>query len=333
MMVGLQGAGKTTTSAKLAAFVKKQGKKVLLVSCDIYRSAAIKQLEILRNQLAVTVYSTTDTVNTVNIAENAVEYAKLNLFDVVIIDTAGRLQIDENLMNELINIKNSVKPHEILLILDSMIGQEAVNVPSTFNNKLNIDGFILTKLDGDMRGGVALSITSVINKPIKFVGMGEKTNALEPFYPERIASRILGKGDMFSLIEKAQEAFDEKKQLRCKKIIKNNFILQDLLDKVDQMSKKGSVIQVIEMMPGINSKNVSNMNSDKNELTLKHYRSIIYAMTKKERENPSIINISRKKRIVSGSSTTIQEVNQLLKYFNEMQKCLKWYHKKVKVIA
>jgi len=322
MMVGLQGSGKTTTSGKLANLLRKQGKNPLLVACDVYRPAAIKQLQVVGGQLNIPVFSIGDKVNPVDIAKAAVEYAKQKLHDLIIIDTAGRLHINEELMEELSNIKSSVHPHEILLVVDSMTGQDAVNVAQSFNEKLGVDGIILTKLDGDTRGGAALSVKAVTGKPIKFIGMGEKLNDLEPFYPDRMASRILGMGDVLSLIEKAQESFDEKKALELeKKIRTQQFTLEDFLDQMQQLKKMGPLNQVLSMIPGINAKALQNIDID--EKKMGHVEAIIKSMTKQERLDPSIINGSRRKRIAAGSGTSIQEVNKLLKDFEEMRKMFK----------
>lgn len=322
MMVGLQGAGKTTATGKLANLLRKQGKTPLLVACDVYRPAAIKQLQVLGNQLGVPVFSMGDKMNPVDIAKAAIEHAKTHQNDLVIIDTAGRLHIDEALMDELVNIKHSVRPHEILLVVDSMTGQDAVNVAQSFNEKLGVDGVILTKLDGDTRGGAALSVKAVTGKPIKFAGMGEKLSDLEPFHPERMASRILGMGDVLSLIEKAQEAFDEKKALEMeKKMRTQQFTLEDFLDQMQQVKKMGPLNQVLGMIPGMNTKALENVDVDEKKMA--HVEAIIKSMTKHERNDPNIINGSRRKRIAAGSGTTIQEVNKLLKDFEEMKKLFK----------
>lgn len=322
MMCGLQGAGKTTTSGKLAALLKKKGKRPLLVACDVYRPAAIKQLEVVGEKVEVPVFTMGDKQNPVNIAKASVEHGKKNGNDVIIIDTAGRLHIDESLMEELENIKNQVKPTEILLVVDAMTGQDAVTVAESFNDKLGISGVILTKLDGDARGGAALSIRAVTNKPIKFVGMGEKLDQLEIFYPNRMASRILGMGDVLSLIEKAQASFDEKKALELeKKLRSQQFTFEDFLEQLQQMKNMGPMSQILEMIPGVNSKQLKNLNVDEKELV--HIEAIIQSMTKEERLDPSIIDGSRRKRIAKGSGTSIQEVNKLLKQFNETKKMLK----------
>ena len=322
MMVGLQGSGKTTTSGKLANLLRKQGKNPLLVACDVYRPAAVKQLQVVGGQLNIPVFSMGDKANPVDIAKAAVEHAKLKQHDLVIIDTAGRLHINEELMDELSNIKSAVHPHEILLVVDAMTGQDAVNVAQSFNEKLGVDGVILTKLDGDTRGGAALSVKAVTGKPIKFVGMGEKLSDLEPFYPDRMASRILGMGDVLSLIEKAQKAFDEKKALELeKKMRSQQFTLEDFLEQMQQLKKMGPLNQVLGMIPGLNAKALQNVDIDEKKMS--HVEAIIKSMTKQERNDPSIINGSRRKRIAAGSGTTIQEVNKLLKDFEEMRKMFK----------
>ncbi len=324
MMVGLQGSGKTTTSGKLANLLRKQGKKPLLVACDVYRPAAIKQLQVVGGQLGIEVFSMGDKTNPVDISKAAVEHAKSMQYDIVIIDTAGRLHINEELMEELQNIKAAVKPHEILLVVDSMTGQDAVNVAESFNEKLGVDCIILTKLDGDTRGGSALSVKAVTGKPIKFAGMGEKLSDLEPFFPDRMASRILGMGDVLSLIEKAQEAFDEKKALELeKKMRTQQFTLDDFLDQMQQLKKMGPLSQILSMIPGFNANALKDLDMDDNEKKMARIEAIIKSMTKQERNDPSIINGSRRKRIAAGSGTTVQEVNRLLKDFEEMKKMMK----------
>jgi signal recognition particle subunit SRP54 len=324
MMVGLQGSGKTTTSGKLANQLRKQGKNPLLVACDVYRPAAIKQLQVVGAQLNVDVFSMGDQTNPVDIAKAAVEHAKVKQYDLVIIDTAGRLHIDEKLMEELQNIKDAVKPHEILLVVDSMTGQDAVNVSQTFNEKLGVDGVILTKLDGDTRGGAALSVKTVTGKPIKYIGMGEKLNDLEPFFPDRMASRILGMGDVLSLIEKAQEAFDEKSALEMeRKMRTQQFTLEDFLEQMQQIKKLGPLNKLMGMLPGINAEALNQINTVDSEKEMARFEAIIRSMTKKERNDPSIINGSRRKRIAAGSGTTVQEVNKVLKSFEEMRKMMK----------
>ncbi|MGE5473108.1 MAG: signal recognition particle protein [Ignavibacteriales bacterium] len=324
MMVGLQGSGKTTTSGKLGNLLRKQGKNPLLAACDIYRPAAVKQLEVVGNQLNIPVYSEPPGKSPILIAQNAVAHADKNGNDLVIIDTAGRLHIDDELMSELSSIKSSVRPHEILLVVDSMTGQDAVNIAGTFNEKLGIDGIILTKLDGDTRGGAALSVKSVTGKPIKFAGMGEKLSDLEPFYPDRMASRIIGMGDVLSLIEKAQDAFDEKKALELEKKMRTaQFSLDDFLDQLQQMKKIGPMNQILGMIPGLSQKDLQGVDLDEKKMV--HFEAMIQSMTKKERNDPSIINASRKKRITEGSGTTVQELNKLLKQFEEMKKMMKQF--------
>ncbi|NLL05804.1 MAG: signal recognition particle protein [Clostridiaceae bacterium] len=326
MMVGLQGSGKTTTTGKLANLLRKQGKKPLLVACDVYRPAAIKQLQVLGGQLGVDVFSMGDKTNPVDIAKAAVEHAKSKQNDLVIIDTAGRLHIDETLMDELTNIKEGVKPHEILLVVDSMTGQDAVNVSESFNEKLGVDGVILTKLDGDTRGGAALSVKTVTGKPIKFIGMGEKLSDLEPFFPDRMASRILGMGDVLSLIEKAQEAFDEKKALEMeRKMRTQQFTLEDFLDQMQQIKKMGPINKIMGMIPGVNAEALKEIDSADSEKEMARFEAIIRSMTKKERLDPSIINGSRRKRIAAGSGTKVQDVNKVLKSFEEMRKMMKMF--------
>jgi signal recognition particle subunit SRP54 len=322
MMVGLQGSGKTTTSGKLANFLRKEGKKPLLVACDVYRPAAVKQLQVVGAQLNIPVFEMGTGIDPVEIAKKAVAHARSMQHDVVIIDTAGRLHVDEQLMDELKRIRQNVKPHEILLVVDAMTGQDAVNVSSSFNEKLGIDGIILTKLDGDTRGGAALSTRAVTGKPIKFTGLGEKLNDLEPFYPDRMASRILGMGDVLSLIEKAQEAFDEKKALELeKKMRTQQFTLDDFLEQMQQMKKMGPISQMLEMIPGLNNKALKGVDVDEKQMA--RTLAIIQSMTKQERNNPNILNASRRQRIAKGSGTTVTDVNRLLKMFEDMKKMMK----------
>ncbi|MBR2079202.1 MAG: signal recognition particle protein, partial [Clostridia bacterium] len=323
MLVGLQGAGKTTTAAKLGGVLKKQGKKPLLVGCDVYRPAAIKQLQVVGEQLGLSVYADFETKDAVKIALDALKGCDTSLYDTVIIDTAGRLHVDEALMDELRQIKASVHPTEILLVVDSMTGQDAVNVAGSFDEQLGIDGIILTKLDGDTRGGAALSVRATTGKNIKFVGMGEKLTDLEPFYPDRMASRILGMGDMLSLIDKAQEAFDEKKAAELeKKIRAQKFDLNDYLEQLHQMKNMGSLESIIGMIPGMGSKLKGVKLDDKQFVRTE---AIICSMTKKERENPEIINGSRRKRIANGCGLGVQDVNLFLKQFEQMQKMMKMF--------
>mgnify|MGYP005957587483 FL=1 len=324
MMVGLQGAGKTTHAAKLAAMYKKQGKRPLLVACDVYRPAAIKQLQILGEQIDVPVYSEGTDVSPVTIAKNGLAYAKKNFCDMVFIDTAGRLHIDEALMGELQSIKAETSPTEILLTIDAMIGQDAVNVAEKFNEMLDITGVILTKLDGDTRGGAALSIRYVTGKPIKFIGVGEKIDAIEPFYPDRMASRILGMGDVLTLIDKAQAAYDEKQAAELeKKIREQSFTLDDYLDQFAQIKNMGSMEQILGMMPGVNASALKDAKID--EKVVARTEAIIKSMTPRERAKPEILNYSRRRRIASGSGTTIEEVNRLLKQFEQTKKLMKQF--------
>ena len=325
MMVGLQGAGKTTMSGKLALQLRKQNKKPLLVACDIYRPAAIKQLEVVGKQIDIPVFQMGDKVNPVDIAKAGIAHGRENGNNVIIIDTAGRLHIDENLMDELKSIKAEVKPQEILLVVDSMTGQDAVNVAESFNNTLDISGVILTKLDGDTRGGAALSIRHITEKPIKFIGIGEKMSDFEVFYPDRMSSRILGMGDVLSLIEKAQEAFDNKEaQELSSKMLENDFTYEDYLTAMEQMKKLGSLSKIMDMMPGI-PKEMKNIDFDASEKQLGRVKAIIYSMTPKERRNPKLLvgSSSRKKRIAKGSGTSLQEVNKLIKGFDMMRKQMK----------
>lgn len=313
MMCGLQGAGKTTMCGKLAGMLKKQNKKVMLAACDVYRPAAIKQLQVVGGKVNVPVFEEGQ-INPVKIAKDALDEAKRQGTDVLIIDTAGRLHIDEQLMEELQKIKAEVNPNEILLVVDSMTGQDAVNVAETFNQKLDISGVIITKLDGDTRGGAALSIKAVTGKPIKFVGSGEKMEDIEPFYPDRMASRILGMGDVLTLIEKAQEAFSEEEALKLQKKMKtNSFTLQDYLNQLESVKKMGGIGKLMSMVPGLGGK----VNEDDiDESKIIKTKAIILSMTPEERNNPDIIKASRRKRIAAGSGTSIQDVNQLLKQFD-----------------
>ena len=313
MMCGLQGAGKTTMCGKLAGMLKKQNKKVMLAACDVYRPAAIKQLQVVGGKVNVPVFEEGQ-INPVKIAKDALDEAKRQGADVLIVDTAGRLHIDEQLMEELQKIKTEVKPDEILLVVDSMTGQDAVNVAETFNQKLDITGVIITKLDGDTRGGAALSIKAVTGKPIKFVGSGEKMEDIEPFYPDRMASRILGMGDVLTLIEKAQEAFSEEEALKLQKKMKtNSFTLQDYLNQLESVKKMGGIGKLMSMVPGLGGK----VNEDDiDESKIIKTKAIILSMTPEERNNPDIIKASRRKRIAAGSGTSIQDVNQLLKQFD-----------------
>lgn len=322
LMCGLQGAGKTTTAGKLALLLTKQNKRPLLVACDVYRPAAIKQLEVVGSKVEVPVFTMGDKNDPVDIAKASIEHGKKNGNDIIIIDTAGRLHIDEDLMLELQRIKEDVVPQEILLVVDSMTGQDAVTVAETFNEKLGITGVVLTKLDGDARGGAALSIRSVTGKPIKFAAMGEKFDQLEPFYPDRMSSRILGMGDVLSLIEKAQANIDEKKAMELeKKIRSQQFTFDDFLDQLEQMKNLGPLDQILGMIPGVNSKKVKDLDVDEKELV--KIQAIIQSMTKEERTDPSIIDSSRRKRIALGSGSNVQDVNRLLKQFKETKKMMK----------
>ena len=325
MMVGLQGAGKTTHAAKLAGLYKKQGKRPLLVACDVYRPAAIKQLQVVGEKLDIPVFTMGDKVSPVQIAKEGVKFANQKGYDMVFIDTAGRLQIDELLMEELQNIKGEVHPTEILLTVDAMIGQESVNVAETFNNLLDITGVILTKLDGDTRGGAALSIRYVTGKPIKFVGTGEKLDTIEPFHPDRMASRILGMGDVLTLIDKAQAAFDEKQAAALEqKMRQQTFTLDDYLQQLNQIKGMGNLEQLMGMMPGVKPGALKDAKID--EKMLAHTEAIIHSMTPKEREKPDLINASRKKRIAMGSGTSVEEVNKLLRQFDQMLKMMKQFN-------
>ena len=326
MMCGLQGAGKTTLCGKLALYLKKQGKKPLLVACDVYRPAAINQLKVVGEKANADVFEMGQ-ISPVKIASEGVEYAKKYGYDTVIVDTAGRLHIDENLMQELENITKAIRVDEILLTVDSMIGQDAVNVAKTFNDRLPITGVVLTKLDGDTRGGACLSVKAVTGKPIKFASVGEKLTDFEPFYPDRMASRILGMGDVLSLIEKAQEAVTEEQALKMeKKFRANSFTLDDFLEQFDTLNKMGGAKGIMEMLPGMgmkigNNVKLSDVNID--DKKVERVKAIILSMTKKERNDPSIINYSRKMRIASGSGTTVQEINQLLKQFDQSKQMMK----------
>ena len=326
MLVGLQGAGKTTMCGKLALELRKNNKKPLLVACDIYRPAAIKQLQVVGKQIDIPVFSMGDKISPVDIAKAAIKQGREDGNNVIIIDTAGRLHIDEELMQELKDVKKAVEPNEVLLVVDSMTGQDAVNVAETFNNELDLTGVILTKLDGDTRGGAALSIKSVTQKPIKYVGVGEKMNDFEVFYPNRMASRILGMGDVLSLIEKAQEAIDQKEaEDLSKKMINAEFNFEDFLTAMDQMKKLGPLNKIMEMIPGVNAQQLEALDMEKSEKQMAKMKAIIQSMTVKERRNPSLIigSSSRKKRVALGAGTTIQEVNKLIKGYDMMKKQMK----------
>ena len=321
LIAGLQGSGKTTFSGKLAAMLKKQGRQVLLAACDIYRPAAIDQLKVLGEQIGVEVYAEPESKDAVGIAQNAIAQARKTGKKIVIVDTAGRLAVDEVMMQEVENIKTAVKPSEILFVVDSMTGQDAVNTARTFNQRLNFDGVVLTKLDGDSRGGAALSIRQVVEKPIKFISTGEKMEALDTFHPDRMASRILGMGDVISLVERAQQAFDEDEAKRINaKMRQNKFDFDDFLGQLQQIKKMGNVKDLIGMIPGMGSA-MKDLDIDND--SFKPIEAIIQSMTKKERENPDLIDGSRKRRIAGGSGTSIQQVNNLLKQFDEMRRMMK----------
>ena len=320
MLIGLQGSGKTTTAGKLANVLRKQGKKPLLVACDVYRPAAIKQLQVVGKQLNIPVFSDENSKNVVNIAKRSIDEAIKKLNDVIILDTAGRLQIDEDLMQELQNIKQNVRPQEILLVVDSMTGQDAVNVATTFNEKVGIDGIILTKLDGDTRGGAALSVKKVTGKPIKYIATGEKLSDIEPFHPDRMASRILGMGDVLSIIEKAEESFDEEEAKKMEEQLrKQSFDLNDYLAQLRQVKKMGSFSSLLKMLPGMNQ--LKNIKVDDKEFD--RIEAIICSMTNGERRNPKLLNASRRKRIANGSGTSVQEINRFMTSFETTQKMMK----------
>jgi signal recognition particle subunit SRP54 len=322
LMSGLQGSGKTTFSGKLANFLKtKKNKKPLLVACDVYRPAAINQLHVVGEQLGIEVYSEEGNKNPVEIAQNAIKHAKANGFNVVIVDTAGRLAVDEEMMNEIANIHKAIQPQETLFVVDSMTGQDAVNTAKAFNDRLNFDGVILTKLDGDTRGGAAISIKSVVNKPIKFIGTGEKMDAIDIFYPDRMADRILGMGDVISLVERAQAQYDEEEARKIqKKIAKNEFGFDDFLSQIQQVKKMGSMKDLVGMLPGM-GKALKDVEIEDD--AFKHIEAIIHSMTPEERSRPAIIDVKRKQRIAKGSGTDVQQVNQLLKQFDQMSKMMK----------
>ena len=320
MLVGLQGSGKTTTAGKLANILRKQGKKPLLVACDIYRPAAIKQLQVVGAQLNIPVYANETSKDVVHIAKQAMSVAISKMNDVVILDTAGRLHIDDELMQELKNVKSNVKPHEILLVVDSMTGQDAVNIADTFNQELGIDGIVLTKLDGDTRGGAALSVKKITNRPIKFIANGEKLSDIEEFHPDRMAQRILGMGDVLSLIEKAEETFDlEESQKLQKKLRKQKFDLNDYLAQLKQIKKMGSISSLLKMIPGLNK--LKDVEVDEKEFV--RIEAMINSMTEEERTNPKILNGSRRLRIANGSGTTVQQLNKFMNSFEMTQKMMK----------
>lgn len=321
LISGLQGSGKTTFSAKLGYHLKKQGRQVLLVACDIYRPAAIEQLKILGEQTGIEVYAEPENKDAVKIGKNAINYARSNNKKIVIVDTAGRLAIDEEMMREITLLKENLQPSETLFVVDSMTGQDAVNTARTFNERLGFDGVVLTKLDGDSRGGAALSIRNVVEKPIKFISTGEKMDAIDAFHPERMAQRILGMGDVVSLVERAQQAFDEEEARRInKKLRKNQFNFNDFISQLEQIKKMGNIKDLVGMIPGMGK---AMKGFDLDDASFKPIEAIIHSMTLEERENPDILNGSRRKRIANGSGTSIQEVNNLLKQFNEMRKMMR----------
>ena len=323
MMAGLQGAGKTTTTAKIAAKLKAKGRKPLLAACDVYRPAAIKQLQVNGEKVGIPVFTMGDKISPVDIAKGAIEHASKNGFNVVILDTAGRLHIDESMMDELVGIREAVEVYQTILVVDAMTGQDAVNVAGTFNDKVGIDGVILTKLDGDTRGGAALSIRSVTGKPILYIGMGEKLSDLEQFYPDRMASRILGMGDIQSLIEKAAAEVDEEQAKELsQKLRKAEFDYNDFLTQMQQIKKMGGMGSILSMMPGVGSR-LSGIDMDEGERSLRRVESIILSMTKEERANPGLINPSRKQRIAKGAGVDVSEVNRLVKQFDQMKKMMK----------
>lgn len=321
LIAGLQGSGKTTFSGKLAKFIRSKGRSPLLVACDVYRPAAIEQLKVLGESINTDVYTEIENKNPVEIAQNAIKYAKEHNNNVIIVDTAGRLSIDEDMMNEIYNIKVALKPSEILFVVDAMTGQDAVNTAKNFNDRLDFDGVVLSKMDGDTRGGAALSIKSVVNKPIKFVSNGEKLDALDIFYPDRMASRILGMGDVVSLVERAQSVYDEEEAKKLnKKISKNDFDFDDFLGQLQQIKKMGNIKDLMAMIPGVGNK-IKDLDVDEN--AFKGIECLIQSMTPQERKNPEILNASRKNRIVSGSGKNIQELNKLLNQFGDMKKMMK----------
>ena len=326
MLVGLQGTGKTTTAGKLANFLKQSGKKPMLCACDIYRPAAIDQLEIVGKSVNTPVYVDRENRDPAKIATAAKEEAMRKGCNVLIVDTAGRLQIDEELMDELVHIKSKIKPHEILLVVDALTGQDAVNVADGFNQTLGVDGIIMTKMDGDSRGGAALSTKKVTGKPIKFIGTGEKQDALQVFHPERMASRILGMGDMLSLIEEAERTFDDKQAAKMEeKLKKNQFTLEDFLEQMGQVKKMGGISKILDMLPGMNKAQMQGFNIEESEKEFHAMEAIIQSMTVKERRDPSLLNASRRRRIAAGSGRTVSEINQLIKKYNDAKKMLKQF--------
>lgn len=327
MMVGLQGTGKTTTCGKLANYLKQHGKKPMMAACDIYRPAAIDQLEVVGKAVNTPVFTMRDSKDPAQIALAAKKEAERKGFDVLIVDTAGRLQIDEALMEELVNIKGTVRPHEILLVVDALTGQDAVNVAEGFNEKLGVDGIVMTKMDGDSRGGAALSAKKVTGKPIKFMGMGEKFDALEPFHPERMAGRILGMGDMLSLIEKAEAAFDQEKAEKLEKQLKKNqFTLEDFLDQMGQVKNMGGLGKIMEMIPGMSPAQMKGVDIEEGEKEFRQMEAIIQSMTIEERKNPNLLNASRRKRIAAGSGQPVSKVNNMIKRYEEVKKMMKQFN-------
>lgn len=328
LMVGLQGTGKTTTCGKLASWLKQNGKKPMLCACDVYRPAAIDQLEVVGKQVNTPVFTMRESMNPSEIAAAAKKEAEIKGYDILIVDTAGRLQIDEALMEELVDLKHTIKPHEILMVVDALTGQDAVNAAKGFNDRLGIDGIVMTKMDGDSRGGAALSAKKVTGKPVKFIGMGEKMDALEPFHPERMASRILGMGDVLSLIEEAEKHFDEAEAAKLEeKLKKNSFTLEDFLAQMGQIKKMGGLSKIVGMLPGVNSKTMSDDDMEKGEKEFRHMEAIIQSMTKAERENPKILNASRRKRIAKGAGLPVSKVNTLIKRYDESKKMMKQFSK------
>lgn len=326
MLVGLQGTGKTTTAGKLANFLKQSGKKPMLCACDIYRPAAIDQLEIVGKNVNTPVFVDRESRDPARIALSAKEEAQRKGYNVLIVDTAGRLQIDEELMDELVHIKSTIKPHEILLVVDALTGQDAINVADGFNKTLGVDGIIMTKMDGDSRGGAALSTKKVTGKPIKFIGTGEKQDALQVFHPERMASRILGMGDMLSLIEEAEKTFDDKQAAKMEeKLKKNQFTLEDFLEQMGQVKKMGGISKILDMLPGMNKSQMQGINIEESEKEFHAMEAIIQSMTIKERRDPSLLNASRRRRIAAGSGRSVTEINQLIKKYNDAKKMLKQF--------
>lgn len=332
MMVGLQGTGKTTTCGKLASWLKQNGKKPMLCACDIYRPAAIDQLEVVGKSVNTPVFTMRESKNPSEIASTAMKEAELKGFDVLIVDTAGRLQIDEALMEELEVLKSNIKPHEILLVVDALTGQDAVNATKGFDERLGIDGIIMTKMDGDSRGGAALSAKKVTGKPVKFIGMGEKMDALEQFHPERMASRILGMGDLLSLIEQAEAAYDEEQAAKLeKKLRKNQFTLEDFLEQMGQIKKMGGLGKIVGMLPGMSGRGIKEEDIAKGEAEFKQMEAIIQSMTREERKDPKLLNAGRRKRISAGSGQPVNKINNLIKKYEESRKMMKKFSKKGKM--